>query len=90
MDMSRIKQIAEGWKNVIVKNNRAEIVAEHRLAICASCPSHSENAKTNGYKSIRTDAHCIECGCPLISKTRCLSCDCPLKKWLADDDSEKG
>lgn len=83
--LGRMKQIAEGWKNVVVKNTHAEDVASKRLQICLSCPSHSVNAKKTGtYKSARVDDHCIECGCPLISKTRCLSCDCPLKKWLAE------
>lgn len=83
--LGRAKQIAEGWKNYIVKNNDVEVVAKARLEICGACPSNSINAKSKGYKSVRTDEHCIECGCPLVSKTRCLSCDCPLKKWLAHD-----
>lgn len=81
--LERLKNIAEGWKNTIVRDDNVEEIAKARLLICERCPKHSKNAKAQGYKSIRTDDHCTECGCPLVSKTRCVSCDCPLKKWLA-------
>lgn len=87
--LSKARQIAEGWKNYVVKKPDVEAVAKQRLEICSTCPKHSQNAKGTGYTSIRQDDHCTECGCPLMSKTRCMSCDCPLKKWLAQDDGEK-
>ena len=88
--LEKAKQIAEGWTNTIVKKDEVEEVASRRLAICADCPHHSNNAKTlKGYKSVRVDDHCTKCGCPLMSKTRCTSCECPEKKWLAEDVSSK-
>lgn len=78
--MLNIKQIAEGWKNVAIKNEHVELVAKDRLAICRECPFHSSKAKTK-----RPDEHCTKCGCPLISKTRCMTCSCPIDKWKADD-----
>jgi len=71
-------------------------VSEQRMAICKVCPFNSENAE--GYKSFRTDEHCIECGCTLLPKTKCLSCSCPKDKWGPEvtpeeekiiDDNEK-
>jgi hypothetical protein len=53
-----------------------------RMAVCLQCEHHSDNAKKNGYTSVRPDAHCTNCGCTLAAKTKCLSCECPLKKWM--------
>lgn len=83
----QLKQIAEGWGNVIVKKAPVEEIAARRLAICEACPSHSKNKKTIT-SSIRADDYCTECGCPLMSKTRCVSCECPLKKWLAEEEKK--
>ena len=64
-----------------------------RMEICEQCPHHSENAKKlNGYKTVRPDAHCTNCGCTLAAKTKCLSCECPLKRWeaiLTDEQEEQ-
>jgi hydrogenase maturation factor HypF (carbamoyltransferase family) len=80
-----LKQIYEGWKNHLLpeENEKAfiEHVSQERLAICNACEEHSFNKKDN--KSLRPDAHCVECGCTLSAKTKCLTCECPLKKWIA-------
>jgi len=77
----------EGWKNHLIPasdmKTRIEEVAAGRLAICAQCRYQSENMKINaGYKSVRPDVHCTNCGCTLAAKTKCLSCDCPMKYWV--------
>lgn len=75
-------QIYEGWKNHLLPEERDKAFIEHvanvRMDICNSCEEHSKN-----HKSIRPDAHCVECGCTLLAKTKCLTCECPLKKWMA-------
>jgi hypothetical protein len=80
-----LKQIYEGWKNHLLpeENEKAflQYVSQERLAICNACEEHSSNKKDN--KSLRPDAHCVECGCTLSAKTKCLTCECPLKKWGA-------
>lgn len=83
--MLNFRQIAEGWKNTVIKNEDVEKVANARLLICRDCEKHSSKNKT-----IRPDEHCTECGCPLISKTRCMTCECPLKKWKAHEHSKEG
>lgn len=91
-----IKQIFEGWKNHLAPEEYLKetinTVSQERLAICRSCPFNSINAKKAGtYKSFRTDEHCTDCGCPLLSKTKCLSCHCPQNKWGPEitDEQEK-
>ena len=84
-----VKQIIEGWTNTFLKEDWIEKVSEKRLEICAKCPKQSDNAKIEGYKTIRRDLHCTKCGCPLISKTRCTTCKCPLDKWFPEDESKK-
>lgn len=38
----------------------------------------------------RPDAHCINCGCNIATKTRCLSCRCPIGSWMeVVSDEEK-
>ena len=70
-----------------------EVTSAERTNICLGCEHHSENAKKNkGYKSIRPDHHCVNCGCTLSAKTRCLSCSCPLGKWkeiMTGDEEER-
>ncbi len=58
-------------------------VHEQRMAICTECPNHSDNAKKEGYTTIRPDVHCVVCKCPLGPKTKSLRHECPQKKWLA-------
>jgi len=81
-----IKQIFEGWRNHLLPSQYLEEkitqVSDERLAICRQCPFNSNNAKADGtYHSLRRDEHCIDCGCPLITKTKCLTCECPQHKW---------
>lgn len=79
-----IKPIIEGWKNTVFKKPDVEEVATARMEICNKCVKQSVNAKAiSGYSSVRPDIHCVECGCPLMSKTRALSASCPLNKWNA-------
>jgi hypothetical protein len=74
--MSKIGEIAEGWANLAFKKKHIERIAKSRMLICNTCEAHSDKHDT-----VRIDKHCIECGCPLSSKTRSLSTACPLNKW---------
>lgn len=88
--MSKLNEIAEGWKNNLTPtmylDTKVIEVSTNRMSICNSCEEHSSNKI--GYKTIRPDAHCTNCGCTLAAKTKCLTCECPLKKWLAETPSE--
>lgn len=87
------REIIEGWRNHLIppKDLKEVIkkVSEERLEICSTCPKQSENAKADGYKTIRIDLHCTACGCPLASKTKSLSSKCPLGKWEAITTDEE-
>jgi len=61
--------------------NQIEQIANQRIEICNGCLFHSDNRE--GYKSLRQDKHCTDCGCTLSAKTKCLSCACPKDKWGA-------
>lgn len=80
-----LSNIYEGFKNNLFPKEELkqiiEEVREERLAICNKCDQHSSNKV--GYKSIRIDAHCTNCGCNLAAKISCLNCECPLKYWKA-------
>lgn len=83
-----LKQIFEGWRNHIhppeYLKEKIEEVSATRLSICDTCPFNSKNAQLNGYKTLRRDEHCTECGCNLIAKSKCLSCKCPKDYWLEE------
>lgn len=85
--MINFAQIYEGWKNKLIPpanmKNFIELTSKDRTDVCLQCEHHSENKKKNGYRTVRLDHHCTDCGCTLAAKTRCLSCECPLKKWTA-------
>lgn len=71
---NKIKEIAEGWANVVLQNHND--IAELRLKICNSCEHHSKFHNT-----IRLDDHCTKCGCTLIAKARSMESKCPIGKW---------
>jgi hypothetical protein len=77
------KHIFEGWRNHLIppEDLKQMIQDTHieRMSICNGCQWNSKNAKKRG------PARCMECGCPLVAKTKCLSCYCELEfpKWEA-------
>ena len=64
----KIKEIFNGWKNVVFPNPQVEQIAKARAAICSKC-------------EFNVRSRCKKCGCPLIAKTRAMQSHCPLKKW---------
>jgi len=93
--MINFKQIYEGWRNKLVPPSELkdliEKTSEERMEICKKCYFFSTNAKEHGYKTMRPDEHCSNCGCTLSAKTKCLSCKCPLERWMeiATDEEEQ-
>jgi len=83
MDLTKFNQIIEGWRNTVVPpkdlKKLINYASKMRLDKCEGCSYHSKNHKSN-----RPDAHCTNCGCTLIAKTKCLSCKCPLEVPLWD------
>ena len=91
MDLKKIwenrKEIYEGIKNSVVRDNYVEDVAAKRLAVCDVCPSKGDKCEVPG-----TGPCCNECGCSLAFKTRALSAECPLGEWKAlmtEDEEDK-
>jgi hypothetical protein len=75
------KQILEGIKNSIHRDEFVEDVSKHRMEVCNMCP----NKDTSGDTCLmpNTQPCCSLCGCSLNFKTRALSSDCPDLKWKA-------
>jgi len=75
----KAKQIAEGWKNVVVKDPLVEAIAKERADICASCDKLKDS--TLGIDGL---LRCGVCNCPLAMLTRSMSSECKHpegKKW---------
>jgi hypothetical protein len=73
----KIKEIAEGWSNLIFSSDeKIENMSKERMKICEECEFHSKHHKTK-----RPDVHCTNCGCTLAAKTRSESSKCPINKW---------
>lgn len=71
-----VKEIINGFKNYIFKNEVVEVAAMRRLEFCYSCQLRdggvcSKNKQFNGIKG---------CGCAIKLKARSGS-KCPLNKW---------
>ena len=75
------KQIYEGIKNSIMRDEFVENVAAQRMSICNKCSELDLKGKKCEVKG--TQPCCGNCGCSLAFKTRSLSSDCPLNKWKA-------
>lgn len=67
----KVKQIAEGWKNVVVKDPLVEVEATRRASICATCPNLRDH--TLGIDGF---LRCGACNCPLAMLTRSMSAEC--------------
>ena len=83
------KQILEGLKNKIFKQEHVEAVAKERweqhYVRCESLDRDGKKCTVPG-----TQPCCGECGCSLGLKIRSLSSSCPLNKWhaLMTDEEE--
>lgn len=76
--MSKIDEVAEGYWNLMMKNEGVEELAKVRNEICNTCPSNSKNQSSMFGDML---PYCKECGCLLEAKTRSPESSCPLKKW---------
>jgi hypothetical protein len=75
------KQIAEGIKNSIIRDEFVEEVAEDRTSICFNCPNLDKEGSSCMVP--KTQPCCSLCGCSLSLKTRSLSSECPDGHWPA-------
>jgi hypothetical protein len=86
--MSQIKQIIEGWANVIKDQFDAvdpvtKAISEKRLNLCNECSLRYGNTCSTqiyGYHII-TNERKNGCGCNISAKTLSPSSQCPLGKW---------
>lgn len=84
------KQILEGIKNSIIRDEFVEEVAEQRMLLCHTCPK--KDIKGDTCLMPGTQPCCSLCGCSLSFKVRSLSSDCPAHKWKAvitEEDEDK-
>lgn len=83
--MSKLANILNGYKNLLIRDKTVEDLALQRLNICSSCPQAKPSLIVTLIKGSETEeaegAICGSCGCPLMAKTRSVSDDCPLDKW---------
>jgi|TARA_R110000851_G_scaffold2472_7_gene9817 hypothetical protein len=86
--MSQIKQILEGWGNVIKDQFNAvdpttKKLSKTRMLECDPCPIRQGNTCSPtiyGYH-IKTGDRTSGCGCNISAKTLSLSSSCPMGKW---------
>lgn len=78
-----LKQIAEGWGNLLSENERINKIADMRKRICDACPV-SEMGKSRWCKKTNGG-----CGCFLPAKRASMSSECPKKKWLAEPENNE-
>jgi hypothetical protein len=84
------KQIMEGIKNAVIRDEFVEDVASHRREICDSCEHQDTKGKECAMPG--TQPCCGLCGCSLKFKTRALSTECPDGRWfslISEEDEDK-
>jgi len=75
------KEIYDGIKNSVIRDDFVEDVAAKRMVLCKQCPEidlEGSKCEVPG-----TQPCCSNCGCSLGFKTRALSTECPLGEWKA-------
>tara|TARA_B100001057_G_C22685725_1_gene885632 strand:+ start:235 stop:495 length:261 start_codon:yes stop_codon:yes gene_type:complete len=86
--VSQIKEILEGWGNVIkdqfgMVDPSTKMLSKSRLFECEPCPIRQGNTcspQIYGYHVV-TEERVNGCGCNIAAKTLSLSSRCPLGKW---------
>lgn len=66
-----LKNIIEGYKNLLSKDSEIKKLAEVRSDICNGCDQNSRSIVP----------YCKSCGCVIASKVRSRESTCPLNKW---------
>ena len=75
------KEIYDGIKNSVIRDDFVEDIAAKRMALCKQCPEidlEGSKCEVPG-----TQPCCSNCGCSLGFKTRALSTECPIGEWKA-------
>lgn len=73
--IQKIRSFFIGWFHVLTFKESEE--AKRRIGICRKCPSNKRKLRWFGSWFVSV---CIECGCPIIAKSRSVD-ECPLNKW---------
>lgn len=79
-----MKQIINGWINLLFKNEKVETIAKSRASICYRC---KHRKFTNVLVFMNSDFHSIQdyicdlCKCPLSAKIRSVDSKCDANKW---------
>ena len=84
------KEIMEGIKNTIIRDQFVEEIAAARMAKCNICVRKDDEGSTCVMAG--TQPCCNLCGCSLSFKTRSLSSSCPDKRWdalISEEDEDK-
>jgi hypothetical protein len=84
------KEIMEGIRNAMIRDEFVEMVAKLRSDVCDACDLKDTKGKSCVVKG--TAPCCSSCGCSLAFKTRSLSSECPEGKWYAvitEEDEDK-
>jgi hypothetical protein len=84
------KQIMEGIKNSVIRDEFVEEIASYRMDICTSCVRKDVDGK---HCLVPGTAPCCNlCGCSLQFKTRSLSSSCPDHRWfslISEEDEDQ-
>lgn len=75
--VQKIKNIATGYVNLVIRTDENEALAKSRLAFCDVCPHAVEILKVNG----RSINKCNLCTCPVEVKARVPNERCDDGKW---------
>ena len=66
--MSGVKEIYDGWKNLVWKDKEVEKLAKTRAEICGKCYHNKLGV-------------CVLCGCVLSAKVRSKESMCKINLW---------
>lgn len=93
--LEQIKQILQGWKNSILKNNtQVEIEAVRRMDICSKCEwitlgkDIDIKKRTIIQKIFPDNLYCNQTKSEIIEKKEIFGCSCPLDKKIRSKESK--
>lgn len=69
INMNKLLEIYEGWKNYVFSNKKVEELAKKRMEICVKCDKLTERN------------YCGLCGCYMPAKVRSRKSNCVAEKW---------
>jgi hypothetical protein len=76
-----LKEIYDGWKNLVFENEEVEKLAKERIKQCAGFEDENNVIVLKKCDHFSDNKICGKCGCYMPAKARSPRSSCPIGNW---------